>query len=207
MVTSSQRHWEKSWDGRDPATTSWFQQVPTQSLALISTTGSALSDAVIDVGGGESSVTLHLLKRGYSDITVLDIAPCALDALDASLVEAQGRHSVTMVACDVLDWRPGRTYAVWHDRALNHFLTDPADRAAYVVLAATAVRPGGHLILASFALDGPEQCSGLPVYRSDAMALATEFAETFDLVSVHYERHQTPWGASQSFHYLVLTRR
>lgn len=207
MVSDNAGHWEKAWAGRDPATTSWFQAVPAQSLALISASGVAPSDPIIDVGGGESTLTLHLLERGYRDLTVLDIAPSALDALDAALVTAQGHHSVAMVATDVLMWRPGRAYGLWHDRAVNHFLTNPADRAAYVAIAATAVRSGGHLVLASFALDGPEQCSALPVHRSDAEILAAEFADAFAVVSIHREAHETPWGAAQSFHYLLLQRR
>ena len=207
MVTARRDHWEKAWQDRDATTTSWFQDLPVQSLALMDAIGTQPSDPIIDIGGGQSRLVLALVQRGHHDVSVLDIAQSALTGLDVDLTATLGRHRVTMITSDILDWQPGRMYAVWHDRAVNHFLTSPTDRAAYVELARRAIRAGGHLILASFAPDGPDKCSGLTVHRSDADSLAAEFSEHFDLVSVHHEVHQTPWQAAQSFHYLVLKRR
>jgi SAM-dependent methyltransferase len=207
MVSAAKAHWDGVWGDRDPTTTSWFQEVPATSLALIDALKTAPDEPIVDVGSGTSPLAQELASRGYRDITVIDIAAAALALLDRQLHEHLGDHAIKLVVTDVLAWEPDRAYGLWHDRAVNHFLTDPVDRAAYAALASRSIRSGGYLVLAAFALDGPEQCSGLIVRRSDAETLTAEFSADFDLVEVHNEFHETPWHAKQSFHYLVLRRR
>ena len=201
-------HWHQVWTGRDPASVSWYQREPTRSLELIAGAGVGVDDGIVDVGGGASMLTVRLADGGYRDLTVVDIARPALDLLGASLAAARaGHHAVRLVCTDVLDWQPDRRFALWHDRAVNHFLTDLGERRSYAALAARSVAPGGHVVLASFAPDGPAQCSGLPVHTCEPDALAAELGPAFDLVSVTRELHDTPWHAKQSFHYLLLRRR
>ena len=206
-MTSVRAHWDAVWAGRDPTTVSWFQEQPARSLELIAAAGVDRDDAVIDVGCGTSPLVVRLAELGYGKLAVLDIAQTALDRLDAALVGRLGAHDVRLVCADVLAWQPDGPFALWHDRAVNHFLRQASDRRRYVDVATAAVRPGGHVVLAAFAPDGPERCSGLHVHRADPAALAAEFSPAFDLVSVTREHHSTPWHATQSFHYLLLRRR
>ena len=206
-MSSSSRHWDEVWSGRDPAAASWYQIDPARSLELVASSGVGLDEAIIDVGGGTSALVVRLARLGHRDLTVLDIARPALDLLDRALVGELGAHAVHLVHADVVEWRPERTYALWHDRAVNHFLTDPVQRQQYGALAANTIAPGGHLVLGAFATDGPAVCSGLPVHRSDPAALAAELGPAFALLSVTRELHETPWHATQSFQYLLLRRR
>jgi ubiquinone/menaquinone biosynthesis C-methylase UbiE len=197
-------HWNAVWTTRDAAEVSWFQTRADRSLQLIGALGPAAATAIVDVGGGASPLVDDLLAAGYGDITVVDIAAAALAQARARL--GPRADQVTWVAADVRSWVPGRHVDIWHDRAVFHFLTDPADRAAYVATASTTLQPGGYAVVASFALDGPEQCSGLPVRRYDAPALAAEFGAGFELVCSETETHRTPWDAPQQFTYVVLRR-
>ena len=207
MVTPSQAHWDQAWEGRDPATTSWFQSHSQRSLALVTRSGVRPDDPIVDVGCGVSALINDLLDAGFVDLTALDISQPALDTLLAALRERGSEHLVQRVCADVVNWRPDRTYSLWHDRAVNHFLTEPDQRHAYATTAGAAVRPGGHLILAAFTPDGPDMCSGLPVFRAEPADLAAEFATWFELRSVEHETHTTPWLAAQRFHYLLFVRR
>lgn len=206
-MSTTRSHWDAVWADRDPASVSWYQAEPSVSLGLIAALAVDRADPIIDVGGGMSSLTTSLVRTGHRDLTVLDIAQAALDALDASLRAEHGSHEVRLVHADVLDWQPARSYRLWHDRAVNHFLIDAEDRRRYVELAGATVSSGGHLLLASFAADGPDECSGLPVHRADDAALAAEFDASFDLARIRHELHRTPWQTTQSFHYLLLRRR
>jgi trans-aconitate methyltransferase len=207
MVNDPKSHWDVVWADRDPATKSWFEASPATSLELIARSQTGADEPIVDVGGGTSGLAQELAERGYRDITVIDIAASALALLDEQLHAHFGVHDVGLVVTDVLAWTPGRTYGLWHDRAVNHFLTDQTDRAVYVALAGRTIRRGGHLLLAAFAPDGPERCSGLIVHCADAATLAAEFDADFDLISVRSEVHETPWHDKQSFHYLLLRRR
>jgi trans-aconitate methyltransferase len=177
---------------------SWFQPEATTSLELIEGTGVALDAPVIDVGAGASLLVDGLLERGFRDITLLDIA-------DAALAETQRRlgptatDTVRYIAGDITTWTPLRHFAVWHDRAVFHFLTTPGERAAYRRALALALEPGAHAIIATFALDGPERCSGLSVQRYSADTLAAEFAGVLTPVEARSEVHITPKGTPQSF--------
>ena len=205
-MSERRAHWERVWTERAPFEVSWYQPEPEVSLRLVTAvTGPA--DAVVDVGGGVSALVLALAGRGYRDLTVVDHAAPALDVLDRQLRLTLPRHRVALVASDVLTWTPDRAYRCWHDRAALHFLTEPAERRAYAEAAAAAVEPGGHVVLAGFAADGPERCSGLPVHRCGPEELATLFARSFDLVGCADDHHLTPWHAPQHFQYVTLRRR
>jgi SAM-dependent methyltransferase len=207
VVNDASEHWESVWSTRERDAVSWYQDEPTVSLDLIDACGVSLDDAIVDVGGGACVLAARLLARGHRDVTVVDIASAALRALDVMLTSRIGPdHGAHQVCADVLRWDPDRRYRLWHDRAVNHFLIADADRRRYAELVARTVPTGGHLVLAAFAPDGPEQCSGLAVHRSDPRALADEFGE-FELLRVVREQHLTPWGSAQSFHYLLLIRR
>jgi SAM-dependent methyltransferase len=193
------RHWERVYRERDPSAVSWYQENPARSLILIEETSVPAEAPIIDIGGGSSRLIDRLLELGYSRLTVLDLAP-------TSLTQAQERlgvrsREVTWLDADVLEHEFEHPYAVWHDRAAFHFLTDPADRARYVAQLEAAVEPGGHVIVATFGLDGPETCSGLPVQRHSPESLADCLGASFEPVGFQEEAHHTPSGEIQHFLY------
>lgn len=195
-------HWNTAYAEKG-ATVSWHQTQATTSLNLIAEVA-APEASVVDVGGGASTLVDGLLDRGHRDITVLDLSQVALDAARDRLGERGA--SVTWRAGDLLAWQPDRTYDVWHDRAVLHFLVGEPDRARYAELAARAVAPGGHAVIGTFAPDGPEQCSGLPVRRHSADDLTGLLAERFVPVRSAREEHRTPSGNVQPFTWLVARR-
>jgi SAM-dependent methyltransferase len=162
------------------------------------------SDPIAVVGAGHAALVVELVRAGYCDVHAVDVAPTALDGLRHLLGE--GADSVTFHVDDVREVTFDEPVAVWHDRATLHFLTEAADRAAYARRAADAVRPGGHLVLATFGPDGPQQCSGLPVTRHDEGSLAALFTPAFELVESFEAFHRTPWGADQQFLHALLRR-
>jgi SAM-dependent methyltransferase len=196
-------HWENVYQSKGDAELSWFQAQPGVSLALFDSIRPR-PGRVIDVGGGQSALAGELLARGVDEITVLDISERAIERGRARLGERADR--VRWIIADVLEARDLRTFDLWHDRAVFHFLTDATDRRRYFEVASRAVAPGGHAIVATFALTGPEKCSGLPVCRYDAVGLAAEFAPAFRPVGSSSETHTTPWGKRQDFTYALLER-
>lgn len=198
-------HWEQVYSTRATDAVSWFQSHATASLELIRTTGVPPSAALIDVGGGTSTLVDDLLATGYTNLTVLDLAIAALDAARRRLGAAADR--VTWREADITRADlPTQAYALWHDRAVFHFLTEPADRRAYVDAVSHAVKSGGHVLVATFAEDGPERCSGLPVLRYSAEALLAAFGEGFTLMRHERETHHTPFGTVQPFNYCWLRK-
>ncbi|MGH8293474.1 MAG: class I SAM-dependent methyltransferase, partial [Gammaproteobacteria bacterium] len=177
---------------------------PEISLELIRTAGVRKTDALIDVGGGASRLVDALLAEGFADVSVLDISEIALDKDRARLGDAAAR--VHWIATDITKWRPQRKYRLWHDRAVLHFLTDAAERAAYRKNLETALLPGGTAIIASFSLEGPESCSGLPVQRYSPDTLSVELGPRFDLRERREEAHLTPAGRTQHFQYSMFVR-
>ena len=163
------------------------------------------SNRVAIIGAGASALVLDLVQHGYRSIEAVDLANAALDQLGERLGRTAG--VVRFVRADVLDLEFDDQVDVWHDRATFHFLTDPGDQAAYANRVTAAVRPGGHLIIATFAANGPEQCSGLPVARHAAAALSVRFAEGFDQIEAFGHDHVTPWGDVQPFTYAIFRRR
>jgi ubiquinone/menaquinone biosynthesis C-methylase UbiE len=197
---SSRQHWERVYETRPATGVSWYQEHAEQSLRLIARTGVPRSGAIIDVGGGASTLVDDLLAAGYTALTVLDLSAAALQAARARLGERA--QAVRWLEGDILEVElPAHAYDVWHDRAVFHFLTREADRQAYVARVMRAVKPGGHVIVATFAEDGPTQCSGLPVMRYTPEALHGEFGSAFALLRQEREAHHTPAGAVQKFIY------
>ena len=190
-------HWDAVYRRHDAH--SWDQTRPTIALGLLDAVGLPAHAAAIDVGGGDGALAAALLDRGHTDITVLDISAEALAAGRARLGEAS--DAVRWLVADIRRWQPERSFDLWHDRAVFHFLTRAEDRAAYVRQVAHAVRPGGHVIVATFGPEGPEKCSGLDVMRYDADGLHGEFGPKFRLLDSVTELHETPWGTPQQFMY------
>lgn len=201
-------HWENVYKSKADAELSWFQRAPEVSVALIKGLGPGAEPGarrVIDVGGGQSALAGELLERGLAgEVTVLDISAAAVERGKARLGAPAAR--VRWIVGDVLEAGALGPVDVWHDRAVFHFLTRAAERRRYAALAAGAVAPGGHAIVATFAPTGPEKCSGLAVSRFDAPSLAAEFAPHFELVASRAETHTTPWGKGQGFTWVVLRR-
>jgi len=193
-------HWEKVYSTRTPESVSWYRAHLETSLALIERAAPAASASIIDIGAGESTLVDDLLRRGYKTLTVLDVSPTAIDVTKKRLGPAADQ--VHWLVGDILKIDlPPRAYDLWHDRAVFHFLTDSDERAAYVRQVATAVRPGGHIIVSTFGPEGPTKCSGLDVMRYDADSLHSEFGGRFRLVESSKELHQTPFGTTQQFLY------
>src|SRR4051812_11235574 len=196
---SRQNHWEDVYTAKSENQVSWFQQTPIPSLELIELVGANRSAGIIDIGCGASRLVDSLLAQGYEDVTALDLSAAALASARSRMGGAASR--VTWIAADVTTWEPARPYDVWHDRAAFHFLTDPTDQMAYVDRLRRALRFGGHAIIGTFALDGPERCSGLTVSRHDANSLAAQLGYGFELIDTRRHEHTTPWGATQKFQF------
>lgn len=197
-------HWEGIYASTALTDVSWYEREPVTSLRLIERAASGFSTGVIDIGSGGSLLVDRLLARGFTDVAVLDVSHRALMAVRERLGEEA--RNVTFVHQDVLTWKPDRQYDIWHDRAVFHFLTERAARDRYVETAASAVRSGGCLVVATFAEDGPTHCSGLPVARYSAPELEEAFSASFSLVEQEREEHVTPGGVVQPFMWAVLQR-
>jgi SAM-dependent methyltransferase len=195
-----QTHWEKIYQEKAPDAVSWYRPHLETSLRLIQQVAPEHSAAIVDVGGGESTLVDDLLACHYEDITVLDISQTAIDANRKRLGKAS--EHVRWLVADItrVDLEPS-TYDVWHDRAVFHFLTAPDDRVAYVRQIARAVKHGGHVIVSTFGPEGPTKCSGLDVVRYDADSLRREFGVRCRMLGTFKELHHTPFGAIQQFLY------
>ena len=201
---SRQSHWENVYATKGEREVSWFQENPAPSLALMAEIGVVPSSAIIDIGGGASRLVDHLLEGGFHVVTVLDLSAAALETAKARLGERADKAH--WLVADAATWTPSRTYDVWHDRAAFHFLTDEQDRAGYIGRLRQALKIGGHAIIATFALDGPEKCSGLPVERYDAARLGHTLGSGFKLLRSQRNDHATPWGSHQRFQFSVFQR-
>ena len=197
-------HWQQVYQQKDTTQVSWFQSIPAVSLDLIASCKLDKSQAIIDVGGGASVLSDHLLQHGYTDLAVLDISAAALRASQQRLGKNAAR--VRWIEADITAFSPERQVALWHDRAVFHFLTQDKDRRNYVRVLKEALFPNGHLIIASFAIGGPERCSGLPIVQYDANTLSKELGQGFTLLEVHNEKHLTPAGSEQSFAYFHFVK-
>ncbi|MES9968630.1 MAG: class I SAM-dependent methyltransferase [Candidatus Thiodiazotropha sp.] len=197
-------HWQNIYRDKAPTEVSWHQSEPTLSLQLIDRCGIGRKEALIDVGGGVSLLVDHLCSEGYSNLAVLDISGHALELARQRLGDAA--QSIEWFDADVTEFTPSHQYAVWHDRAVFHFLTEAADREKYIAALTMALRPGGHLIIAAFAIGGPEKCSGLDIVQYDATKLLGELGEGFQLLEAMDELHITPSGKEQLFTYFCLRK-
>jgi len=201
----SKNHWEKVYSNKATTSVSWYQEHATTSLKLIKSTNVAKDASIIDVGGGASTLIDDLLFNGYTNLSVLDLSRASL----AAARERIGLSSVNVnwLEADITKVNlPLHKFDVWHDRAVFHFLTTPEDRAAYVKTVLHAVKPDGHVIIATFAEDGPIQCSGLPVMRYSADGLHKEFGDVFTLSKSLREVHSTPSGTHQNFVYCYFRK-
>jgi len=183
---------------------SWYQTETKTSWDLIASVGLDKAGRIIDVGGGASILVDRLLNEGFKDLTVLDISSKALGYAKERL--GKRAENVTWIESDVTTFTPSNKYDIWHDRAVFHFLTDSEDRKKYVKVMDEALNPGGHLIIASFALDGPPKCSGLDVERYSPEKLSNELGSSFYLIKSVEEAHITPWQAEQKFIYCVFEK-
>ena len=195
-----QAHWQRVYKEKGENQVSWFQERPTISLELIEAAGLDRSSAIIEIGGGASRLVDVLGETGYRDLTVLDVSESAVSIAKMRLGERAGM--VKWIVSDVTQREP----TLWHDRAAFHFLTEGSDRTGYIDRLTKAVRPEGHAIFGTFALDGPERCSGLPVVRYDASRLSATLTPSFALVDMRRHDHKTPWGAIQHFQFSVFRR-
>ena len=199
-------HWETIYRTKRPSEMSWYQPYPTRSIELLLRAGAGPESSILDIGGGDSTFVDALLDREFRNITVLDISSGAIERARARL--GARASEVTWIEGDVrIVDLAAQAYDVWHDRAVFHFLTQPDDRTRYIAQAAGALRHGGTLIIATFALEGPPQCSGLPVTRYDARGLATELGDEFALQESLTDVHRTPAGVEQAFTYARFQRR
>jgi trans-aconitate methyltransferase len=202
--TKRQAHWENVYTTKGENEVSWFQQSPAPSLELIVQAGATQASAVIDIGGGASRLVDHLVGQGFEDVSVLDLSGAALKAAKARLGVRADR--VRWIVADVTIWEPVKRYDIWHDRAAFHFLTDEKDRGGYIERLTRGLKAGGHAIIATFAPDGPEKCSGLPVARYDAARLGQTLGPGFRLVHTRRHEHTTPWDSHQVFQFSVFRR-
>jgi len=199
------RHWEEVYRTTAAEELGWYQAHPTMSLNLIESTGVQKTANLIDVGGGDSTLVEHLLDQGFEHLTVLDISSTAMERAKARL--GARALQVTWIEADITDFRSSKTYEVWHDRAVFHFLTNEEDREQYRETMNNVVSPQGHAIIATFAYEAPPTCSGLPVVRYSPQFLALAIGKNFDLIESFEELHHTPGGHKQPFVYCRFTRR
>jgi SAM-dependent methyltransferase len=203
-LSSRQEHWEAVYRGRVPELVTWYQAHPELSLSFIAAAGLGSDAAIVDVGGGSSELVDHLLGQGYTNLTVLDVSSVATGYARRRLGDRA--DDVTWVEEDVLEYRFDTMFDLWHDRAVFHFLTDPTDQQRYIARLTDAVAIGGHVIIATFGLDGPETCSGLPVQRYGRETLSEALGTAFSPVRFQDETHLTPTGKTQEFLYGYFQR-
>lgn len=204
MSGNQKEHWDDVYGRKTGSRLSWYQDTPTISLELAELAGISAGSSVIDVGGGTSTFVDCLLEQGLTDVSVLDLSPVALDVAGKRL--GRRGETVNWIASDVTAWTPTREFDLWHDRAVFHFLIDARDRAAYLERLSRCLRPGGHAIIATFALDGPEKCSGLPVVRYSPDSLAETLGAGFTLKAHRLSLHRMPSGQPQSFQFSLFEK-
>jgi SAM-dependent methyltransferase len=202
---SLRAYWDHLYQAKGTEHVSWYQRRPNLSLALISASGIAKDAGIIDVGGGASTLVDFLLDDGYMPLAVLDLSGVAISYARARL-GAQAER-VEWFEADVTSFEPPHRFGLWHDRAVFHFLAESADRRAYVATLRRTLQPGGAVIIATFALDGPSKCSGLDVVRYDEQSILAELGPEFQLHEVRRETHVTPQRSEQRFICFRLQRR
>jgi len=198
-------HWEDVYRTKAPDRVSWFQSEPRPSLEALARHGAGPDRALIDIGGGASTLAAELARKGWHDLAVLDISAAALEVAKAAYDGPAG--TVDWIVADITTWQPQRAYDVWHDRAVFHFMTNDAACAGYLRALEAGLKPGGLLVMATFAPDGPEKCSGLPVQRYSPDTLAARLGVRYALLEAWREEHATPAGAHQAFTWCVFRRQ
>jgi 2-polyprenyl-3-methyl-5-hydroxy-6-metoxy-1,4-benzoquinol methylase len=199
VMSDRKAHWQRVYQEKSPLEVSWYQKEPTLSLELIHRAGVRNDEAIIDVGGGSSVLVDYLCKEGFTNLSVLDISQNALDSARERL--GASAQSIDWFEVDITEFHSPHQFSLWHDRAVFHFLTDKLDREKYVKALQSALKPGGHLIIAAFAVGGPEKCSGLEIVQYDSTKLIAELGGDFELVEERSEVHVTPADKKQKFMY------
>ncbi|MDE8650645.1 class I SAM-dependent methyltransferase [Novosphingobium sp. H3SJ31-1] len=202
-MTDRQSHWENVYTAKADDSVSWFEETPSVSVRLIERATDARG-SVIDIGGGASRLPDALLDLGFTDVAILDLSAQSLRIARARL--ASRGDKIRWIAMDITRWTPDRLYDVWHDRVAFHFLTDADDQARYVDALRNALAPRGIAIIGTFAPDGPERCSGLPVVRHDSESLVALLGSDFSLLSEERHEHRTPAGVIQQFQFSVFRK-
>ncbi len=198
-------HWEEIYNSKSPTDVSWYQTRPSLSLQLIKSTGIEKGQGIIDLGGGASLLVDCLLEEGYEDLSVLDISGRSLEITKARLGDR--KDDVQWFEVDVTEFNPSRRFHLCHDRAVFHFLTDEEDQRKYVETLSRILVPGGYVLLATFAADGPTRCSGLDVVRYDAETIRSGLGPDFELLKQHDESHFTPGGTEHKFSYFLIRKK
>ena len=202
------KHWGDVYQEKSPSELSWYQKEPKLSLELIRCTNVASNDAIIDVGGGASVLVDYLSKESFTNLTVLDISENAIAMAKKRLGDTA--KSIEWIVSDITQFDTSQKFSLWHDRALFHFLTDPSDRKIYVKALIKAIRTEGHLIIATFAIGGPEKCSGLEIVQYNSEKMIAELGDNFSLVEERKEIHITPANKEQEFiffHFLRVPKK
>jgi len=198
-------HWDNVYATKSADEVSWFQHEPTISLELITKESLSTDAVIIDVGGGNSTLSLKLFDSGYHNLTILDISAIALSNAKVAFGEASTKK-VKWIESDITEFVAPHPYDVWHDRAVFHFLTEAEDRAKYIDALNNALKVGGYLVIAAFAIGGPEKCSGLEIMQHDLDTLAQELGDGYRLLEQRSELHNTPAGDEQQFNYFRFIR-
>ena len=191
------KHWGDVYQEKSPSEVSWYQKEPKLSLELIRSTNVVSNEAIIDVGGGTSVLVDNLGKEYYTNLTVLDISENAIASAKKRL--GNSSKSIEWIVSDITQFDTAQKFSLWHDRALFHFLTDQSDRQIYVKALKNAIRPEGHLIIATFAIGGPKKCSGLEIVQYDSEKMIAELGDNFKLIEERKEVHITPANKEQEF--------
>jgi len=197
-------HWESVYSTKTETDVSWFQESPGISIEIIDALWGGKPADFIDVGGGASRLADALVVHPGFKVTVLDLSQAALDAARQRI--GANAADISWIVADITRWQPADQFDIWHDRAALHFLTNADDREKYVRTLGSALRIGGVAIIGTFAPDGPEKCSGLPVMRHDSASLAAMFGDAFELIDSQPHEHQTPWGSVQKFQFSSFRR-
>ncbi len=203
-MMATENHWNQVYQTKAPDDVSWFQTRPSTSLRLIEATGIGEDQGIIDVGGGASMLVDSLLDEGFTKLAVMDISATALKQVKQRL--GAKAANVTWFESDVTEFNATQRFVLWHDRATFHFLTAKLDRQKYVESLKDTLTSDGHVIIATFAIDGPSKCSGLDVARYDASAIRAELGDEFQLLEQADETHVTPWATKQKFTYFRFKR-
>ena len=204
MSLNRKKHWENVYGQKKPVEVSWYQVEPAVSLGFITLIEIDSAAKIIDVGGGASVFVDKLLNQGFQNLTVLDISSKAIHHAQERL--GRRAENVSWIEADVTEFESSIQYDFWHDRAVFHFLTDAEDRTKYVRRLKESIKPGGHVVIAAFAIDGPPKCSGLDVERYSPEKMKNELGDSFELVNSVTELHITPWNKQQKFIYCYFKK-
>ena len=198
------QHWENIYANKQMNEVSWFQKEPTISLALIQKNMQSKDDAIIDIGGGDGFLVDNLLELGYTNVTVLDISANAINKAKERL--GINADKVKWIISDITEFIPTEQYKVWHDRAVFHFLTQEKEIEYYKILLDENISDNGHFILATFADDGPEKCSGLEVCKYSEKDMENSFSTIFKVKQSFKDQHVTPFRTIQNFIFSVFEK-